>query len=155
MLSAIATLTSRLQQALVTAFGADLADTDPVLVPASNPKFGDYQANVAMALAKPLKDKPRAIAETIVANLDVADMCEPPEIAGPGFINLRLKTSYLETQLQALEDDNRLGVERVKTPQTVIVDFSSPNIAKEMHVGHLRSTIIGDSIARGAGICGP
>jgi arginyl-tRNA synthetase len=148
MLSAIATLTSRLQQALVTAFGADLADTDPVLVPASNPKFGDYQANVAMALAKPLKDKPRAIAETIVANLDVADMCEPPEIAGPGFINLRLKTSYLETQLQALEDDNRLGVERVKTPQTVIVDFSSPNIAKEMHVGHLRSTIIGDSIAR-------
>lgn len=148
MLSAIATLTSRLQQALIAAFGADLEGTDPVLVPASNPKFGDYQANVAMALAKPLKDKPRSIAEKIVAHLEVSDLCEPPEIAGPGFINLRLKTDYLEAQLKAIEDDERLGVATVKQPQKVIVDFSSPNIAKEMHVGHLRSTIIGDSIAR-------
>ncbi|RZM75952.1 arginine--tRNA ligase [Leptolyngbya iicbica] len=148
MLSAIATLTQRLEQALVKAFGEDLAGTDPVLVPASNPKFGDYQANCAMALAKRLKDKPRAIAENIVANLDVADICEPPEIAGPGFINLRLQTGYLEAQLQAIASDERLGVVLVASPQKVIVDFSSPNIAKEMHVGHLRSTIIGDSIAR-------
>lgn len=117
MLSAIATLTQRLEQALVKAFGEDLAGTDPVLVPASNPKFGDYQANCAMALAKRLKDKPRAIAENIVANLDVADICEPPEIAGPGFINLRLQTGYLEAQLQAIASDERLGVVLVASPK--------------------------------------
>ena len=148
MLSAIATLTARLEQALVNAFGSELQGTDPVLVPASNPKFGDYQANVAMALAKRLQNKPRAIAEQIVANLDVADICEPPEIAGPGFINLRLKTTYLEAKLREIAPDPRLGVAPVQQSQKVIVDFSSPNIAKEMHVGHLRSTIIGDSIAR-------
>ena len=148
MLSAIATLKSRLGQALVNAFGPDLAGTDPILVPASNPKFGDYQANGAMSLAKRLKDKPRAIAAKIVAHLEVADLCEPPEIAGPGFINLRLKATYIEAQLKAIEEDERLGVPRVKERRRAIVDFSSPNIAKEMHVGHLRSTIIGDSIAR-------
>ncbi|MEM1290591.1 MAG: arginine--tRNA ligase [Cyanobacteria bacterium P01_H01_bin.162] len=148
MLSAIATLTARLEQALVNAFGSELQGTDPVLVPASNPKFGDYQANVAMALAKRLQNKPRAIAEQIVAHLDVADLCEPPEIAGPGFLNLRLTTAYLEAQLRDIAPDVRLGVAKVQQPQKVIVDFSSPNIAKEMHVGHLRSTIIGDSIAR-------
>ncbi|MGD1941162.1 MAG: arginine--tRNA ligase [Leptolyngbyaceae cyanobacterium] len=148
MLSAIATLTARLEQALVNAFGSELQGTDPVLVPASNPKFGDYQANVAMALAKRLQNKPRVIAEQIVTHLDVADICEPPEIAGPGFINLRLTTAYLEAQLKDIAPDARLGVAQVQQPQKVIVDFSSPNIAKEMHVGHLRSTIIGDSLAR-------
>lgn len=148
MKSTLAQLTARFDQALVTAFGADLAGTDPMLVPTSNPKFGDYQANLAMSLAKPLKQKPRDIAAQIVEKLDLSDLCEPPEIAGPGFINLRFKTAYLEDQLRAMQADPRLGVEPVKTPQKVIVDFSSPNIAKEMHVGHLRSTIIGDSIAR-------
>lgn len=148
MKSTLAQLTARFDQALVAAFGPDLAGTDPMLVPTSDPKFGDYQANLAMSLAKPLKQKPRDIASQIVEKLDLSDLCEPPEIAGPGFINLRFKTEHLEDQLRAIQTDPRLGVEPVKTPQKVIVDFSSPNIAKEMHVGHLRSTIIGDSIAR-------
>jgi len=148
MLSTIEDLKARLQAALAVAFGEEFADTDPVLVPTNNPKFGDYQANVAMSLAKPLRNKPRAIATQIVEQLDVADLCEPPEIAGPGFINLKFKAAFLESQLQTVQADARLGVAAVKQPKRVIVDFSSPNIAKEMHVGHLRSTIIGDSLAR-------
>ncbi|MBD2134592.1 arginine--tRNA ligase [Sphaerospermopsis sp. FACHB-1094] len=138
----------KLQQALAAAFGADYTQVDPILVPASNPKFGDFQANVALSLSKKLGMQPRAIATAIVEKLDVSEICEPPEIAGPGFINLKLQTSYLEAQLNAIKTDLRLGVPKVQNPQKEIVDFSSPNIAKEMHVGHLRSTIIGDCIAR-------
>ncbi|EKQ70993.1 arginyl-tRNA synthetase [Leptolyngbyaceae cyanobacterium JSC-12] len=148
MKSTIAHLHTALQSALVATFGNDFANTDPMLVPTSNPKFGDYQANVAMSLAKPLGKAPRAIAEQLVQHLDVSELCEPPEIAGPGFINLKLKPTYLAAQLVAMQADARLGIAPVKQPQRVIVDFSSPNIAKEMHVGHLRSTIIGDCIAR-------
>ncbi|WP_353930277.1 arginine--tRNA ligase [Okeanomitos corallinicola TIOX110] len=138
----------KLQQALVGAFGDEYVGVDPVLEPAKNPKFGDFQANVALSLSKQLGMQPRAIATAIVEKLDVSEICELPEIAGPGFINLKIKTSYLETQLNAIIKDERLGVPKTQNPQKEIVDFSSPNIAKEMHVGHLRSTIIGDCIAR-------
>ncbi|MGB2923729.1 MAG: arginine--tRNA ligase [Limnothrix sp.] len=147
-------LNSAVSTALCVAFGEEFKDTDPLVVLASNPKFGDYQCNVALSLTKSLKKNPRQIAQSIIDALDLDDVCEPPAIAGPGFINLTLKPSYLETLIKALQNDDRLGVEETNDPQKVIVDFSSPNIAKEMHVGHLRSTIIGDSIARVLEFCG-
>lgn len=148
MNSTIEQLKAKFQQALIAAFGSDYAEVDPMLVSASNPKFGDYQSNAALGLSKQLKQSPRAIAETIIQHLEIGEICLNPEIAGPGFINLTVKPEYLEKQINSIQRDTRLGILTTKNSQRVIVDFSSPNIAKEMHVGHLRSTIIGDCIAR-------
>ncbi|MCA9016395.1 MAG: arginine--tRNA ligase [Planctomycetaceae bacterium] len=117
-----------------------------MLKASQDPRFGDYQANFAMPLANRIEGtSPRDLATQIVAKVDLSDFCEPLEVAGPGFINIKLKQSSLEEQTQQLVTDERLGVAATETPQKVVVDFSAPNVAKPMHVGHLRSTVIGDA----------
>ena len=129
--------------AAMTAAGIP-GDCSPALALSSKPQFGDYQANGAMGAAKRLKTNPRELATKILDNLDLDGIAEKVEIAGPGFINIHLSKDYLANTLM----DNAPILSKTSEPQTVVVDYSSPNLAKEMHVGHLRSTIIGDAIAR-------
>ncbi|MBA6253392.1 MAG: arginyl-tRNA synthetase [Colwellia sp.] len=127
--------------------------TNPAVSLSSRPNFGDYQANGVMGAAKKLKMNPRELATTVVNHLELAGIADQIELAGPGFINIHLDKSWLAAQLAKMADDEKLGVtQRGATQedkkQTVIVDYSAPNLAKEMHVGHLRSTIIGDAVVR-------
>jgi len=138
-------LGARVRAALGAAYGAGYADADPVIRPSS---FADFQSNAALPLAKALGKAPRDIAAEIVTRLDVTGVSEPPVVSGPGFINFKLRNDWIGAQASQVGTDPRLGVPVAASPQTVIVEYSSPNIAKEMHVGHLRTTIVGDAIAR-------
>jgi len=137
----------RLQAAVKTVLPD--ADVSAVLVrPCPDPKFGDYQTNALMSLAKARKLNPRQLAADVVAQLDVGDCCEQAEIAGAGFLNFRVKPAALAQTLQSAARGEHLFFQPAAQPRTVVVDFSSPNVAKSMHVGHIRSTILGDSLAR-------
>src|SRR5205085_1233086 len=130
-----------IEQRLGQAVSAVLAGADLSTVrvrPCPDPKFGDYQSSAVIALAKSRKLNPRQVAAEVVAKLDVTELCEPVEIAGAGFLNFRLKPAALAAALEPATRGEHLFFEKTSQPKTVVVDFSSPNVAKPMHVGHIR-----------------
>ena len=147
-----------LQQRVTTALAA-LGHTLPegftaAVDQAADARFGDYQTNAAMVLAKALKTNPRVLATELAAAIDVTGLSTPPTVAGPGFINFAITPEALATRLEALLADEKLGIAPTTRPRTIVIDFSAPNVAKQMHVGHIRSTIIGDCLARIARFAG-
>jgi arginyl-tRNA synthetase len=138
-------LADQVQRALSAAFGAGYASTDPVIRPSA---FADYQANVALPLARQLGRPPRDVAGRIAAQLDLAGVVGRAEVSGPGFINLTLRDDWIGGQATATLADPRVGVPLADPGQKVVVDYSSPNVVKEMHVGHLRTTVVGDAVVR-------
>jgi arginyl-tRNA synthetase len=144
-------LAQRVHDAIVASFGPDYGDADPLIRVSS---FADFQANVALPLGKRLGRPPREVAAELAGHLDVADMSAEPVVSGPGFINFTLRDDWIAAQASRMLEDPRLGLEPTARPQTVVVEYSSPNIAKEMHVGHLRTTIVGDAIARALDFAG-
>ncbi|WP_438462730.1 arginine--tRNA ligase [Marinomonas sp. PE14-40] len=139
-------LNNRIQQAMVAAGAAD--DAPALVRQSAKVQFGDYQANGMMGVAKKLKTNPREFAQKVLDLLDLSDVAEKVEIAGPGFINIFLKNDWMSGALASLRKSARLDIAQVEKAQTIVVDYSSPNLAKEMHVGHLRSTVIGDAVVR-------
>ncbi|HXW34063.1 MAG TPA: arginine--tRNA ligase, partial [Acidimicrobiales bacterium] len=136
---------SLLEARLQAAFDSVEQGADPVL---RQSEHADFQANGALALAKRLGANPREMAERILASADLGDVCERVDVSGPGFINLTLDDSFISREVAIVSSDVRLGVFPADQPTTVVVDYSGPNVAKEMHVGHLRGTIIGDALCR-------
>ncbi|MBD5772514.1 arginine--tRNA ligase [Marinomonas colpomeniae] len=139
-------LNQRIQAAMVAAGASDTASA--LVRQSAKVQFGDYQANGMMGAAKALKMNPRDFAQATLDKLDLSDIADKVEIAGPGFINIFLKNVWLGKELVQLRSSERLDVNEVTSPETVVVDYSAPNLAKEMHVGHLRSTVIGDAVVR-------
>jgi arginyl-tRNA synthetase len=140
-----------LEQRLQQAVGAVLPDADAAAVrvrPCPDPRFGDYQSNALMALAKARRMNPRQLAAEVAGKLDIAAWCEPAEVAGAGFLNFRLKAAAIGRALREAAEGANMFFDKAARPRTVIIDFSSPNVAKPMHVGHIRSTILGDALAR-------
>jgi arginyl-tRNA synthetase len=138
-------LAQRVGAAIAAAFGAKHAGADPLIRPS---QFADFQANVALPLAKRLGQPPRQVADQILAHLDLTGVCDRAEVSGPGFINLTLASGWIASQAGDQLEDARLGVPVAVPAETVVVDYSSPNVVKEMHVGHLRTTVVGDAIVR-------
>src|SRR5713101_256319 len=138
-------LEEKTSSAIAAASGAP---APAVVQPTANPQFGDYQANGIMAVAKACTLNPRELAQKVITHLNPTEVPATWEIAGPGFINFRLDPGWLGRTMLAAALDKRLGIEQAAQPETIVIDFSAPNIAKPMHVGHIRSTILGDVLAR-------